>query len=224
MNPANRILRLLATVLLAVLLCSCAATSIKHTWKSPDCPKDLGKIAVVAMEERGIVRQGFENRLVAQLAKAGAPAMVTFDLLTLAEIEQNKQVAAERFRAAGADAVLIMRLVDQTSSYREVMRGRGAYITTITGWENVGWYDYYSVGFLNLTPTYGTLKQKILVETGLFDLKTEACLWSGLSQTVMKENMDRVAEMDPLVEKVVAAMQKDGVFRSAGSGEQGKQR
>jgi len=28
---------------------------------------------------------------------------------------------------------------------------------------------------------------------------------------VMKEYMDRVAEMDPLVEKIIAAMHKDGV-------------
>ena len=30
---------------------------------------------------------------------------------------------------------------------------------------------------------------------------------------MMRDYMDRVAEMDPLVEKIVAAMQKDGVIR-----------
>ena len=70
---------------LAALLCSCAATSVQQTWKSPDCQQPVGKIAVLTIEERGLLRQGFENRFVAQLTKAGAPALVTYDLLSLSE-------------------------------------------------------------------------------------------------------------------------------------------
>ena len=62
---------------LATLLCSCAATSLKKTWKAPDCQQPVGKVAVLAIDDRGLVRQGFENRFVAQLTKAGAPAVVT---------------------------------------------------------------------------------------------------------------------------------------------------
>jgi len=35
---------------LAALLCSCAATSVKKTWKSPDCQQPVGKIAVLTIE------------------------------------------------------------------------------------------------------------------------------------------------------------------------------
>jgi len=115
MNLTDKILRPLCLCQLAAILCSCAATSVKETWKSPDCQQPVGKIAVVTIEDRGLLRQGFENRFVAQLAKAGAPAVVTFDQLSLAEIKQDKQAAAARFRARGADAVLILRLADTSS-------------------------------------------------------------------------------------------------------------
>lgn len=205
--------RTISLCALAAVFCSCAATSLKKTWKAPDCQQPVGRIAVVAIEERGLVRQGFENRFVAQLTRAGAPAVVTYDALSLAEIKQDKRAAAERFRASGAEAILILRLVDISSSYRESRAGHERYAPVITGIDSVGWYDYYSVGFTDMSSTYGTLKQTVYLETSLYDLKTEKRLWSGVTETVVRENMDRVAEMDPLVEKFVAAMLKDGVIR-----------
>jgi hypothetical protein len=218
MNTANLALmkmklRSLALCALAALLCSCAATSVKKTWKSPDFRQPVGKIAVLTIEERGLLRQGFENRFVAQLADAGSPAVATFDQLMLAEIKQDKRAAADRFRAIGGEALLILRLVEVSSSYREIQPGGESYMGTVSGFDSMGWYDYYSVGFMSMSPSYGSLKQRVYLETRLYDLKTEKLLWSGLTQTVLKDNMDRLAEMDPLVGKILAAMRKDGVIR-----------
>lgn len=205
--------RQLCAASLSLLLCSCAATSVKKTWKSPDCREPVGKIAVVTIEDRGLLRKGFENRFVAQLSKAGDPAMVTFDQLSLTDIKQDKQAAANRFRTNGADAVLILRLVSAASSYREIQPGGERYAATITGIDSYGWYDYYSVGFMSMSPTYGSSKTDVYLETVLFDLKTEKRLWSGVTRTVVTETMDRVAEMGPLVETILAAMRKEGVIR-----------
>jgi hypothetical protein len=75
------------------------------------------------------------------------------------------------------------------------------------------WQDYYSIAYMDMSPTYGSLKQTIYLETSVFDLNTEKRIWSGLTETVVTDTMDRVAEMDPIVEKVVAAMRKDGIVR-----------
>jgi len=215
-SPTIRLLNMkihpLCLCMLAALLCSCASTSVKQTWKSPDFQQPVGKVAVVAIERRGLVRQGFENRFVAQLAKHGSTAMVTFDQLSLDEIKQDRRAAADRFQSNGADVVLILRLVDTATFYRESQPGGERYAGAVTGVTPMGWYDYYSVGFMNMSPTYGTLKQTVYLEAVLYDLKSERRLWSGLTRTVVSENMDRVAEMDPLVEKIVASMRKDGVF------------
>jgi hypothetical protein len=111
----------------------------------------------------------------------------------------------------GAEAVLIVRLVDKISAYREYQPGRERYAPVVTGYDTLGWYDYYSVAFMGLSATYGNSSDKVFLETSLHDLKTEKRLWSALTQTVVTERMDRVAELDPLIEKIVAAMRKDGV-------------
>jgi hypothetical protein len=199
---------------LAALLCACAATSLKQTWKSPDYTGGpVRKVAVLAVEERGLVRQGFENRFARQLAAQGQPAVVTYDLLSLPQIKDDKQAAAARAREAGADSVLIVRLVDVATYTRQVRALDEQFAPTITGVANYGWYDYYSVAFMDMSPTYGTLRQEVYLDISLFDLDTGKRLWSGLIETVVKDNTDRVLLVDSLVGKVVSAMRKDGVVR-----------
>jgi hypothetical protein len=203
----------LALCLPVVLVCSCAATSVKKTWKAPDCQGPVGKIGVIAIEERGLLRQGVENRFVAQLRRDGAAALPTFDLLSLPQIKEDKRAAAERFRESGAEALLIVRLFDKVSTYREIQPAGERYVPMVTGIETTGWYDYYSLGLMSLSSTYGTVKDYVYIETAVYDLKTEKRLWSALTRTVVGENMDRFAEMDIVVEKVVTAMRKEGVIR-----------
>lgn len=203
----------LAACALAVVLVGCAATKVEKTWKAPDCPQPVGKIAVLAIEERGLVREGFENRFVRQLKATGAAAVVSYDLLSLPDIKENKQAAADRFRATGAQAVLIVRLAGSAGSFHESRSGNERYASVVTGIESTGWYDYYSVGFVDMGTTYGNSKQTVYVEASLHDLNTEKRLWFAQTETVLKENTDRVAEMDPFVSKFVAAMRKDGVVR-----------
>lgn len=203
----------LSACMFAALLCSCAATSVKKTWKSPEFQgKPITKMAVLTVDDRGYLRRGFENRFTSQLKESGVTAIPSYELLSLPEINRDKPAAAERLRSAGADAIIIMRLVDATTSYREVRPGGERYAETITGFETTGWYNYYSVAYTDMSPTYGNEKRHIYLQTGVFDLATTKCQWSGLTETVFTDSMDRVAEMDPIVAKVLAAMRKDGVI------------
>jgi hypothetical protein len=214
MNHFIRSFQFLTACALAVLLCSCAATSVKQTWKSPDYHGGpVTKVAVLAVTDRVLLRQGFENRFVTQVRERGAAAVTTHDLLSLPQIKEDKVAAANSLHSAGAEAIIIMRLMDLTSHYREIRHGEERYAEYITGFGTDPWYDYYTVAYTDFSSTYGSLKQKVYLETVLFDLKTGKRLWSGQTQTVFTETMDRVAEMDPIVEKVLAAMHKDGMLQ-----------
>jgi len=203
----------IAWCILAAMLCSCASTTtVKQTWKAPDYQGGpLTKLAVLAIHDRNEIRRGFENRLSNELKDRGVSTVRSYELLSLSEINQDKQAAAERLRAAGADAIVIVRLVDLANFYRETRPGRERYAEVITGYEPGYWYDYYSVSYMSMNPTYGNLKQKLSLQTSVFDLKTAKRIWSGLTETSLTEKMDRVAEMDPIVAKAVAAMRNEGV-------------
>ena len=205
--------RTLAGCALFALFCSCTGTSLKKTWKSPDYKgAPLTKLAVLAIDERRDLRIGFENRLVQQIQKNGASAITTFDLFSLPEVNSDKAGAARRLQSAGAEALVLLRLRDISSAYRESRPGDERYAETITGFEMGPWYDYFSVAYADMSPTYGNLKQKVFLETSVYDLKTAKRLWSGLTETVVTDTMDRIAEMDPIVAKAVAAMRKDAII------------
>jgi hypothetical protein len=198
-----------------LMLCSCAGTSLKQTWKSPGYQGGpVGTVAVIAVDERLLLRQGFENRFVRQMRDGGQTAMTTFDVLTLPKIKEDKQAAAAQLRAAGAEVVMLLRLVDAATKYREVRAGSERFTPYLSGFEeSFGWYDYYSLGFMTMGATYTSLKREFFLETSLFDLKSEKLLWSGLTRTVIKEGMDGLDEMDAVAVKVVKGMRKDGMVR-----------
>ncbi len=206
--------RKIIPAILSVILCSCAATSLKQTWKSPAWSgTPLKKSAVLTVDDRTLLRQGFENRFVLQLRNGGAEAFTTYGLLTLEEIKQDKKAAAEKFLAEGADSVIILRLVDTQTYYREYRPGDERYAGIVTGWVDQPWYDYCTLAFMDMSPTYSSMKVSVYLETVVFDLRSGKRVWSCLTDTVIKETTDRVAEMDPLVARILQAMRKDGVIR-----------
>lgn len=210
-SPVGTPFRLLALCALATFLGACAATSVKNSAKSPDFRGPVGKIAVLTIDQRGWVREGFDNRFVRELTKAGASAASTHDVLTPSQIKEDKRAAADRLTALGARAVLIVRLVDKTSSYKEIRPAGERWAPVVGGIDSFGWYDYYNVAYMDMSPTYGTLKEMVYLETALYDLASEKRLWLAVTETVVKDTTDRLAEVDRLVGKIVGAMTRDGV-------------
>jgi len=198
----------------ALWLGGCASSSIKNTWKSPtykDGP--VQKIAVIAVDERGLVRQGFENRLVHNLRARGQEAMVTFDLMSLPEIKADKEAAAAKLRAAGVDSVLIVRLVDRTAYNRSVRATSAQYMATATGIHSyTGWYDCYTVAYTDVGTVWGSDVQMVFLDSSLHDLKADGQIWSALTETVVKSDSDRLVEADKLCALIVTAMQADGMI------------
>ncbi len=204
----------LALAAVTLWLCGCTTNSIKQSWKSPAYDgAQVRKICVLAVDQRALVREGMENRFVNQLRARGQDAMTTHQQLGLAEIKADKDAAAARARAAGADAVLIVRLVDQASYDRQVRATPALYTPTIAGYETYGWYDCYSVAFNDMGVVWSSSRQDIYLDTSLFDLKTGKRLWSALTLSVLKDGMDRLDVADSLVDKIVKALRKDSAVR-----------
>jgi hypothetical protein len=204
----------LALATLALWLSGCASSSIKQTWKSPTYQGGaVQKIAVLAVEERGLERQAFENRFVRELRGHSQDAMATCDILGLAAIKADKEAAAARVRASGADAVLIIRLVDQATYRQQLMVRPAFYNPAVVEYENSSWYDCYVVAYTDMPTDLGSINQKVVLDSSLFDVKSGRRLWSARSLTVLKEDGDRLAEADALIAKIVRAMGKDGLVR-----------
>jgi hypothetical protein len=205
---------LLGAVLAALMLAGCADTSIKKQWKSPaHTGGPVQKVAIVAVDNRGLVRQGFENRFARALGANGGDSVVSHEVMGLEEMKADKTAAAKAMKDAGADSVLIVRLVDQVSYNRQVRATPALFAETITGVGGYyGWYDYYSVAFMDMGTVWSSTTQEVYLDTTLYSLEGQR-LWSALTKTTVKETADRLVEADALTAKVVAAMRQDGVVR-----------
>jgi hypothetical protein len=205
-------LRDLLMATFAVLLCSCSATSLKSTWKSPDYHGGpVRKVAVLAMDQGSGYRPMFEGQVVAQLEQRGQAAFKTLDLLTVPEIKADKQAAAAKLRAAGADSVLIVRLVDSVDQSSLAPSTRSSTtVTTESG--STGWFEYFT-SYSSGPGMEKSLTLNVFLETSLYDLQSEKKLWSGLTKTVVSEDMDRSAAVGPLVTTILDALRADGLVR-----------
>ena len=205
----------LVTAVAALVLAGCATSSLKQSWKSPTYQGGpVKKVAVLAVVERGLLRQGFENRFVRDFRAQQQEAIFTYDLLSLPEIKADKAAAAARLRAAGADAVLVVRLVDQVSYDRQVRATSEHWVPTITGFgSNYGWYDYFDVAFMDMGTVWSSNRRKIYLDSSLHDLATGKPLWSGLTVTTLDDSTDGLVAADGLIAKIVAAIRKDGLVR-----------
>ena len=205
-------LRQPAVAALALVLCGCAATALKQTWKSPSYQGGpVQKIAVLAVDEREFYRASVESHFTFQLNQGGQGAFITHDLLSLPAIKADKEAAAAKLRASGADSLLLVRLVSQTTSANQVRATPGYYAPVVSGYETGDWYDYYSVAFMDMGTVWSNTKREVCLETSLFDLRSGQRLWSGITQTVLKEQSDRIEVLSALVTKVLAALRNDGL-------------
>jgi hypothetical protein len=203
---------------LVALLCSCAATTVKRTWKSPNSQLPVGKLAVLAVaDQSSLLREGFENRLVREVKIAGGDAVVTYDKLSLTEIKQDRHAAEARFQVEGIGTLVLMRLVTADEAIPSMTTGATQAYPDSGGtfilYDPTGWYDFFSSVADGFSPIYGEVKTSLFIETSVFDLKTEKRLWKCITRTVLKEDSDRVALMEPLARTVAEAMRKDGVIR-----------
>src|SRR5262245_57078665 len=106
----------IAVAALTLAFCGCVATTVKQTWKSPTYRGGpVGKVAVLVMSDRDCYRQAIENHFAGLLTEQGQSAFTTHDLFSLSAVKADRQAAADRLRQAGADSVLVVRLVDSAT-------------------------------------------------------------------------------------------------------------
>lgn len=204
-----------ATALVALFLTGCASTSVIDTWKAPNhSTGPVQKVAVIAVEQRGLARIGFENRFVRELKAHGQDAIPTHDLLALPDIQADKEAAAAKLRAAGVDSVLIVRLAQQRNFNRSIRATSERYASTVTGMDDSwGWYNYYSVAFTDLSTVWSIDKKTVYLDSSLYQLGTRGHLWSAVTETVLKDGSDPLPEADALSAMVVKRMAKDEMIK-----------
>ncbi len=203
---------LFAIVLFAVASCS-PSTKILGSWTSPSTPSDgYESIFVTAITENIVNRSTIETDLDKILNSQNVEAQSSFEVIPpgYKASEDDKERLLAEIKAAGAEAVLTVALLDQTSETRYVPgttmyspMGYGGYYGRF-----YGYYSYYNPVMYD--PGYYTTDKNYYLEINLYDINTEELVWSAQSETTNPSSIESFSAA--FSELVVGQMLKDGVI------------
>ena len=194
---------LTALAMSLTLLVACATnTTLTSTWKAPGAQainltgKSIGAVFITNTESQ---RRSGENALASDLSARGARGFGTYHLLP-GEQHLDGETAEARLRAAGASAVVFMRVVgkDQRITYTPGTVVTPPYRGFRPYW-GFGWRTVYQPGTVQTDTT-------VSVETLVYSLpagETSQLLWASTSRTA------NPADLNALVRQVAAATARE---------------
>lgn len=196
----------LSVAVLALALGGCASTSVRQTWKSPSYSGGPVKnVAVAVMTGRNFYREAIENHFVAFLREGGQTAFTTHPIFGAPLKKEEREAVVARLREAGADAVMVVRLVN-AETFSGGGRVRSPAFTSSSE---------EALGFLFMGPdvAYNSLQTDVFIETSLYTLANGEKLWSGVTRTVLKEDADPLKKIEPMAREIFGRMRESGVIR-----------
>lgn len=167
---------------IAILLSSCASTSLTTAWhdQSYSGNNSLGDVLVIAVTEQETSRRLYEDGFVAKFAESGVRGIPSYSL-QISEIEPTRQAVQTAVDMANARFVLITRHLstDKKQHYRPP---EPIYIDPY--YSSV--YRYYPMAYreVRYSPGYNYTVTTVSIESNLYDAQTEKLIWSAQSKSV----------------------------------------
>jgi hypothetical protein len=196
---------ILLSGLAAIFLAACSTTQIKSVWKDPSYVGRPQRVMVIAVAKEPINRRIAEDEFVLQLKIKGIDAIASY--ATLPDSSQDDQSAiAKMVEELGVDTVLISRLVSKRNVHVY-------YPPTISHWPHYygTWPDYYRYGYESMnTPGYLTKYEYALMETNLYDARSENLIWAATTETGI-DNLNQKL-IKPYIATIIKIMVAHGLL------------
>lgn len=204
-------LRYALFVLPVCCLLSCSgSTEITQSWRNPDIePVAFNNVLVIGMSDDAIARGNVEQAVVKELRGAGVAAQMGMEVFPpmLFKEKMDREKAKVRIAGAGADAVLLLTLLDSRTT-ETYIPGAMVYTPSAGSMAMYGyWYDSWNVAY---TQGYYMNSKEIVVQSNLYRTSDEALLWAGKSKATDPSSMSKFARLYSRV--IVRQMVSDGVF------------
>ena len=208
MKPLHKLTLLAAAVFSFMFITACSNTKITSVWM--DQKKEgtsFNDILVIGIAEEEHNRRLFEEAFTTQLNAAGTEGEVSYRILPEG-ITINRDTVAEAIDGKDIDAVIVTHLVSvkEETVYRQNMDYRPTY-----GYYN-GLYSYYPhVNSYVHQPGYYTTHDVVLLETNLYEVKSEELVWSAQSRSFAPESAQEV--IDDLVRLVIKDLKEKALIK-----------
>ena len=186
-----------------LMLTSCASTSLLHVWKDDAYSGEIKRVLIIGVTKKDNIKRSFEDEFVSQFKAKGVDAVAAFRVLPSKKKLDKDEIRA-KVKELDIDTVLVTRLVDRKTleTYiptRVEVIERGPYFGP-DYYHNL--HGYYGQSFdIITTPGYTLVEKYIILETNLYDAKTDEIFWSVSSETYLGEPSNRLIKS--LIKKLV---------------------
>ncbi len=206
--------RLMSLTLLGFLATACSSTTVKDSWVKPGYSDQIGNVYLIGIAKEEDYRRLFEEAFKRQLSGQGVRAVTSHNDLPRDQ-ENSRENIIKAMNANGCDSVLLTRLIRKRTEAGT--KGQGIQVVKTTPvplymdpWYN-NWGAYYNQSYsvVNIQPTTpGTTT--LVIESVLYDLKTEERIWAAQLETV--EDFNVMKMIQNYVEAVIRNLQGKGLI------------
>ncbi|HEU4616763.1 MAG TPA: hypothetical protein VFV10_01925 [Gammaproteobacteria bacterium] len=203
----------------AAVLAGCAAnpTRFSSTWQDPTYSgPPLEPVVVLALFDTEAESRNFETRATDLLKQRGVRAVAGHSVLEPGQ-EYTQEQMEDRLKQADAGGVLIFRLiaVDERQRYRNPSPYLRPFPPGVVWGDPFYWYYYphwnyywYWRSSLEVTgaPGYWEQATYYVIESSLYDNKTNELIWTAKSETLDGTRFESVAESvaDAVADRLLA--------------------
>jgi hypothetical protein len=206
MPRLSNVLSLGAAVL---LLSACTESTVfVSTWKAPDAgviSPGNRTIAAVFVSTDESQRRAAEDTLAADISARGSRGIASYAMLP-AKQHYNADAARARLKEAGANGVVVMRVVSKDQQVTIQHNAPPAYYGGFGPYWGYGWNYAYS------QPTVYT-DTLISVETLIYSLDQDKLLWAATSRTTNPKDLPTL--VTEVANATVTEMTKQGLLPPA---------
>jgi len=204
----------LMTVIVGLLSGCSPSTKILGSWKSPDAETaGYSNLFVAALiGDNYVTKKTIEDDIDELLIQKGVQAISNLELVKpgLVFTEQNRDQVVQEIKKSGRDGIMTIAIIDQTNETRYVP-GTTSYSPMYYGGGYGRFGGYYGMyGPTSYSPGYYATDKNFYIEINLYDLGTQALVWSAQSETTNPASIDKAAQEFAYV--VVDKMIKDGII------------
>lgn len=161
------------------LLSGCSQTRITSVWFDKEYQGGrLDNIFVVGVSKDRGLRRIFEDEFVILLEQWGVRATPSYRLLPDEDLGDEKKIDMS-VGESGSDAILMTRVLEIRKDTQYVPPD---YVYAPPSYYYGGWHRYYNRAYM-LSPGYTVEYETAVLETNLYDLKTDKLIWSARSDT-----------------------------------------
>jgi hypothetical protein len=196
---------LVIIVLLAMI--SCATTTMKAVWKDESYQGEITNVLVIGVSKQPVRKRYFEDEFVRQLNARGLSATPSYRIFPSEEMLE-KDIVLSKIREMGIDTVLITRMVDKKTVETYVPGTTHMYTPPIHYRSVRGYYGGTGIYY---EPGHTIQNEVVVLETNLYDKKSEDLIWSAQSETIVEGPEERVVKK--FIKRIVKKLSENNLIK-----------